>query len=679
MLKNAASRLFCLILLFTAIRSAAQTRIFPQPLSPRIANYHIQVVLDDTNKTLQGRLTLTWRNPSGDTIPDLRFHLYYNAFRNAKSTFIRENMGKAPWARDQGWGWMDIRRLAVRGEELTDSLQYIAPDDGNPDDSTVVQIKLRHPVQPRETIRIDMEFSGKIPRNHVRTGWWQGDFFLMAQWFPKIGVYEPPGVRFIPPDAPRGRWNCHQFHAKTEFYADFGVYDVEITLPARYVVATTGIIERETDNGDGTKTVYAHAEDVHDFAWFADASVVDIYDTWENPKTGQRVSIRLLLQPGNGISKNAYLSAAKATLQYFDEWLGPYAYPYPLLTIVDVPIFSFSNINGALGMEYPTLITGAAFFPFRLLTFGRLRDVEAVTIHEISHQFWYGMVANNEFEEAFLDEGFATYSENRITGELFTPEASLIEAGGFKVSQGLFRRAEYISSDVQHDSRLTDPTYKAFSGVNLAYNKWSLALQTLEHYLGRKTFDAILRTYFHEWKFKHPGRDAFIEVANRVSGQDLSWFFEPILFGDGVVDFGLAHVSSVPLSRFERGAMFVDDTPDSLKPDEPQEQPERMTYFHKIVVRRIGEVRIPVEVLIRFDDGETRKETLDGQARIFTLTFEHPARLQRVVIDPEHKIPLDVNWLNNSWTRPHKPLKWKLLWKWFFWMQNLLTVFATIS
>lgn len=673
----------------------AQTTIFREPLSPRIANYHIQVTLDDTNKTIQGQLQLTWTNPSDDVIPDLQFHLYYNAFRNAKSTFIRENMGSAPWARDNGWGWMDIRRIAVRGQDVTDSLRFIAPDDGNADDRTVAQVMLPQPVQPRETLEVDIEFFAKIPRNHVRTGWWGEDFFFMAQWFPKIGVYEPPGMRLVPKDAPRGQWNCHQFHAHTEFYADFGVYDVEITLPKKYVVATTGIIEREVDHADGTKTVVAHAEDVHDFAWLADASVLDYSDAWENPKTGQRVAIRLLLQPGHEIAKDNYFESAKATLAYFDEWLGPYAYPYPLLTIVDPQPGS-----GAGGMEYPTLITGMMVYPAAVLTRERLRMVETVTIHELGHQYWYGMVANNEFEEAFLDEGFNTYSENRIGDDLYGKAGSLIDFWGFRASLESVRRMGYVLGEGQRDARVADPTFAAFNGSNFAYNKWSLALKTLENYLGRERFDQIMRTYFQRWRFKHPSRNDFIAVANEVSGQDLSWFFDSILLGDGVIDYGIARVRSVPVSTFERGpdttqasgadrleasaadSLSASDTlaavADTAKADTAEAQKPEV-YYHHIVIRRIGEVAFPVEVLIRFEDGTEKRERWDGQSRLRKFTFTYPSRLDRVVIDPDYKVPLDVNWLNNSWTRPNEQFKRKYRWKWFFWMQSILALLATIS
>ncbi|MFQ5630271.1 MAG: M1 family metallopeptidase, partial [bacterium] len=453
----------------------SQNIIFSEPQSNRIANYGIAVSLNDTLKTLDAEVKLIWENPSRDTIPDLQFHLYLNAFKNAKSTFSKESNGSLPLAKRDGWGWSEISRMAVRGADHSDKLKFIAPDDGNADDQTVLQVMLDQPVLPGETVEIDYSFQAKIPRNHRRTGWWGDDFFFMVQWFPKIGVYETPGMRLVPIDAPRGQWNCHQFHPNTEFYADFGVYDVQITAPVKYTIAATGVIQRERLNEDHSKTVFVHAEDVHDFAWLADATVLDFAETWNNKRTGQMVKIRLLLQPGHESAKSAYLESAKYTLQYFDDWLGEGAYPYPQLTIVDPQPGSSAG-----GMEYPTLITGGVFSPARWWTRNKIRIVETVTIHELAHQYWYGMVANNEFEEAFLDEGFTTYSENRIGAEMFGKRTSMLDFAGLKVSMEAMRRPSYTQSKGNRDATISDFSYATRGSRNLAYNKWSLALKTLE-------------------------------------------------------------------------------------------------------------------------------------------------------------------------------------------------------
>ena len=354
---------------FIAGRATAQQpiTIFPEPLSPRIANYAIKVTLDDEAKRIQGDMVITWNNPSDDTIDELQFHLYTNAFKNNRSTFIREMIHstgvgrksgrprKSPWEEDAGWGWIRIDHLEVDDTNLTDQIVYIQPDDQNDDDRTVIRVPLPRPIAPRATAKIDLSFEVKLPQCHRRMGWWGDDFFMLAHWFPKLGVYETPNMRYVPFDAPRGRWNCHQFHAATEFYADYGVYDVEITLPTKYVVGTSGLIVAERDNGDGTKTVVAHAEDVHEFAWVADAQFEEALGRWRHSETGRTVDIRLLYQPGHGAVVDKYIESTKGALEHVHGWLGDNAYPYPNITVVDP-----RKGSRAGGMEYPNLITGGA-------------------------------------------------------------------------------------------------------------------------------------------------------------------------------------------------------------------------------------------------------------------------------------------------------------------------------
>src|SRR5690606_12557077 len=186
----------------------------------------------------------------------------------------------------------------------------------------------------------------------------------------KLGVYEVPGQRYVPADAPRGQWNTHQFHANGEFYADFGTYEVTLTTPAGYVVGATGVRVAEAA-GEGTQTVTYRAEDVHDFAWTASNDFLEYTDTWRH------VQLRLLLQPEHRGQAQRHFDAAKAALEYFDEWVGPY--PYTTLTLVD-------GIGGSNGMEYPTFITCCT-------THGLpegLRAHEVVTIHAFDHQYFHG-------------------------------------------------------------------------------------------------------------------------------------------------------------------------------------------------------------------------------------------------------------------------------------------------
>src|SRR3989339_739656 len=227
--RRAASMLLLTIAL--TFRSEAQT-IFIEPLSPRIVTYAISVSLDPVEKMLTGKETLTWRNTSTDRVGELQFHLYLNAFKNTASTFMKESEGGHRGIRlaGGGWGWIDVTSMkTAEGEDLTPRIEFIHPDDNNEKDRTVIRVPLSKPVLPGQTIRLSIDFTAKLPRIFARTGYYQ-NYYMIGQWFPKIGVYEAAGQRY----AVKGQWNCHQFHANTEFYADYGVYDVDLTVPKEY-------------------------------------------------------------------------------------------------------------------------------------------------------------------------------------------------------------------------------------------------------------------------------------------------------------------------------------------------------------------------------------------------------------------------------------------------------------
>ena len=196
--------------------------------------------LDPATRSLKGQEVLTWRNLAPEPASTLRFHLYYNAWRNNASTWMRElrlaGSADAEQRPADDWGWIDVTSIVVAGADgrnadLTARLRHISPDDGNPDDATVAEVPLDAAVPPGENLTVRIAWSSRVPRTFARTGF-IGDFYFLAQWFPKIGVLESGG------------WNCHQFHAATEFFADFGVYDVRLTVPSGWIVGATGVEQR---------------------------------------------------------------------------------------------------------------------------------------------------------------------------------------------------------------------------------------------------------------------------------------------------------------------------------------------------------------------------------------------------------------------------------------------------
>src|SRR5581483_2644981 len=200
-----------------------------QPMSQRVVHYDIDARYNAKDHSLDATEILTYQNLTGQPLDRFPFHLYLNAFQ-PNSSWVRET--KRDGTRDVNWdkweqkyyGSEEIKRFEVVGMgDLTSKLQYIQPDDNNKDDRSVIQVQLPRAVPPNAYVQFKISFHDQFPETLERTGW-KRDFLLAGQWFPKVGVWW------------QGAWNCHQFHGSTEFFADFGVYDVKLTIPQNEVV-----------------------------------------------------------------------------------------------------------------------------------------------------------------------------------------------------------------------------------------------------------------------------------------------------------------------------------------------------------------------------------------------------------------------------------------------------------
>ncbi|MGH9350068.1 MAG: M1 family metallopeptidase [Vicinamibacterales bacterium] len=636
----------------------AQTYDQPAPgaFSPRNASYAIDVRLDHAARTLAGRETIRWRNISAAAATELQFHLYWNAWRNAGSTWLREQRlrGDRQTPAADAWGSIDVRAIRVRmpapdselptpqAIDLTSQKRFIAPDDGNAADQTVMSVPLPGPVGPNESLEIEVEWVSKIPRPFARTGY-IGDYYFIAHWFPKIGVLEDTG------------WNTHQFHSATEFYADYGVYDVRLTVPAGWIVGASGREVSTTDHADGTATHAYHGEDIHDFAWTTSPDFIDLRQTFRHP-TLPEVEMRLLLRPEHAGQAERHFDATAACLRYYGEWFG--AYPYGYVTIVDPAYQSDSG-----GMEYPTLFTAGT----RWLAPRAVTQPEGVTVHEAGHQFWYGIIGNNEIEHAWMDEGLNTFSTARTIGQAFNPNYRVQRYfGGFLpwVFYDIPVKRETDGNRLSGYRDVADadvpgtPTWRYWpeSAGAITYNKTALWLNTLEKHLGWPTLQKGMATYFDRWKFRHPKPDDFFEALAEASGQDLTWFFNEAYRSSKVFDYGLQDFTSEALDSEAGGGL----------------------YRTIVVARRFGEAVFPVDVVTTFRNGEQVRERWDGRDRRRIFAYERPQQALTAHVDPERVLLLDVNYTNNSWTLEPRTgdatLKWSL--KWMVWLQDLMLTYA---
>ena len=640
--------LFPILLFLWANLLFAQPTLFPQPLSPRIANYNIDVKLDAKTRTLKGHEQLKWFNKSQDVIHELQFHLYMNAFRNNRSTFMEESGGSLRGLKidKDGWGYIEVKKIqSASGQNFTNQMEFIHPDNDNAEDKTVFRLPLPKPLAPGESIILNIDFEDRLPQPpFARTGA-KEEFVFAGQWFPKAGVYID------------GKWNCHQFHATSEFFADFGVYNVHITVPENNIVGATGLEVEVKKNGDGTATHFYHAEDVHDFAWTTSPEFVEFKGKADN------VDIRVLMQPDHAGQGIRHVEAAKTAIEHFHDWYG--VYPFPNLTVVDPR----RGAGGAGGMEYPTLITAGTAYGIP----EELRVVELVVIHEFGHNYWYHLLASNEFEESWMDEGINTYTETQIMNDAYGPVGDEIDCFGIKINDIQSGRLQYLAvPDFDPTIRKAWEFYNGASYAVNSYMKPGLLLTTLHNYLGKETMQKIMRTYADRWRFKHPKTQDFIAVANDVSGQNLNWFFDQALYSNDILDYSIDKVTSEKIAA-DKGFGFTMSTADSTLTGKDVDEKDTATmYRSEVDVRRLGTFKFPVELEMVFENGEKVRDHWDGQELWKKFKFDKPSRLVSATVDPDHKIVLDVNYTNNSKTLESQTLGVnKLSVRFLFWVQFL--------
>ncbi len=659
----------------------------PYPLPPlpersaRNANYTIDARLDPEAHTIEGTLVLEWRNTTGQAQSTFPFHLYWNAFRNNLSTVARGE-GRRSTRRERTddiertFGYTDVRSVRLVGEreaDLTPSLSFVHPDDDNADDRTVAEVTTPAPVPAGATARFKIDWTSRVPYGDTGRAGWIHDYHFVAQWFPKIGVFW------------KGAWNCHQFHATSEFFSDYGVYDVHLTVPDGFVVGATGAQQGDpARNADGTRTFTFHQDDVHDFTWVTSRRLVERRSRFDDPGYPP-VAIRLLVQPEHLHLADRHIEATKVALRSYGAWGAPY--PYEQITVVDPAWRSASG-----GMEYPTLFTAgtSVFAP------PELHSPEGVTIHEAGHQFWYGLVGNNEFEEAWLDEGFNTYHTSKaeflaygvrgLGRRYFGPRGN---SGWAVVFPGVFvgRGDERLAglrttgkSDVMA-RRAWEYRSPASYGLN-SYGKPAMTLQTLEGLVGDDTMTRIMRTYARRYRFAHPTTKDFIDTVNEVTGKDWRWFFDQTFFSSDLCDYAITAKNEEP--RIVEGFKDGPAGKPVLAPSPPPKAKGGPggPWDSEVTVERLGEVRMPVEVLVEFADGTQTTETWDGKDRWMRFKYQRPSKVRRAVVDPQGKIALDVNPANNSWVDEdgvarRASTKWAA--RWMVWLQNLLELHMVVG
>ncbi len=596
------------------------------PLSQRVVHYEIDARYDASSHTVDATEVLTYHNLTGQALDHFPFHLYQNAFQ-PNATWVRE--AKVAGSRDmtydkweaKEYGSEDIKSLEVVGQgDLTSQLQYIQPDDGNKDDKTVTDLRLAKPIAPGEYLQFKIAFQTKFPETQARSGW-KRDFVLGGQWFPKVGVWW------------HGAWNCHQYHATTEFFADFGVYDVRLTVPQFEVVGASGVKTSETNNSDSTKTLVYHGDDIHDFAWTASPRYKVKDDSVYQGQMGP-VRMRILMQPAHWGQVERHEKILRESLEHFESWYGPY--PYKTITLVDPEPGSAAG-----GMEYPTFITGDTnwFMP------EGMHVPELVVEHEFGHQYWYGMVATNEFEDAWMDEGINSYTEVKVLDSILGRNNSIMNVAGATMGERGEQRLSFIG--VADDDPIAQKAYDYYSFNSyggITYGKTASVLLTVESLIGEDTMQKAMHAYFMKYRFTHPSKEDFLKTIEEVSGKDLHWFFSQAIDGSQVMDYKVSKIESFPVSWYEE------------KKKSSHSDDKDTVYRSFVWLQRKEDFVMPIEVEITFDNGEAIREHWDGASRWTKLgPYEKKAKVASAEIDPDHKVHIDRNDFNDSNTVDANP------------------------
>lgn len=679
------------------------------------ASYTMQVHLDPTSRTLKATQRISWRNTSSAPISEVYLHLYWNAFKNHNSLYFAEG-GKKSFRRSavkydrDDWGWIELTSFRQGDAELVTGLEFVQPDSDPdfvrmdsqpapllapanadigsaetprtgsaqpstpgtatpaaqpaeasraqagvapspagmslPDDETVVRIPLSSPVPPMGIAQFETTFEAKIPKILARSGFVE-NYFLIGQWFPKLGVLnrDPETGETL------STWNCHSFHHRTEFYADFGTYDVSITLPSEYVVGATGVRTNRTKNADNTTTHQYQQARVHDFAFTAWPEFIELKDRFEAPGLPP-VDILLLCAPEDLASAQISFFAIKLALRSFGERFFPF--PHPQITIVMPPY----NTEESAGMEYPTFITTG-----RERSPGVSWGLWSVTVHEFGHNYFQGLLASNEFEEAWLDEGFTTYASNLTMDDagLFLkidlePLPGWVMTLPFPdlpirlISRGMLT-ADHASPIMRNGWRYLDGADYSMN----SYGRTALVLTMLERYLGDDRMRKVMKTYAERFQFEHPTSKDFFQTAEAVAGEDLDWFFDQFFRQNLELDYA---VTELTRERVEPGQgwhglgsakTFQEEAQSSgfRRRDEDQDTASDR-WISTVTVRRLGSAYFPVTIRVTFQDGTTQDTKWDGKEDWKRLTLEGPSRVVHAEVDPDRILWMDQDWLNNG-------------------------------
>lgn len=498
-----------LVIVFISIHCIAQPERWQQAVK-----YNMDIDFNIKKHQIKGKQILQYTNNSPDTLHQVFYHLYLNAFQPNSGMDVRSRSLPDP---DKRVG--DRISKLKSGESGIEKIQSLTMDGVMTSykvEGTILEVRLPKPILPHTTVTFDMEFLAQIPIQIRRTGRFntEGIEYSMSQWYPKMCNYDYQG------------WHANPYIAR-EFYGIWGDYDVKITLPSNYIIGATGILQNKDEIGYGysdkpvttrpdRQTWHFKAENVHDFVWAADPDYKQITHRMANGTL-----IRCFYQPGERTTENweRLPKIMEEVFHYANQKYGQY------------PFAEYSFIQGGDGgMEYPmaTLITGER----------SLVSLVGVAVHELMHS-WYQMVlGSNEALYHWMDEGFTSYASNEVMNHLIdkkilpgtaVADPHLDEVNAF-CNFALSGKEEPLITHADHF--MTNTAYGVAS-----YTKGEVLLEQLRYIIGETAFNKGMLLYYNTWKFKHPNPNDFFRIMERVSNIELDWFKEYFVNTTQTIDY----------------------------------------------------------------------------------------------------------------------------------------------
>ncbi|MBI5533665.1 MAG: M1 family metallopeptidase [Deltaproteobacteria bacterium] len=590
--------------------------VTPAAHADPVASYDIDARLDTVAHSVHATGTIEWRNRSTVAVREVFVHLYLNAFKNSQSAFMQERrpgVGRGTGTLRE-FASMDVKRFSARelgGDDLWKQAARANPE--LPDDETDFRVPLPAEVAPGQTIHFEVEWDSKLPSIVERTGF-QDTFHMVGQWFPKIARLEDDGS-----------FAHFPFHHLSEFYADFGTYDVRIDVPSTFRIAAVGKLVSEKVEGGRRIERYQQA-DIHDFAF----SAWDRFVMRDGMSQGVRV--RIWYPPGFDDVAAQELRAAELSLAEYGSLYG--AYPYEQLTIVHPP----AGAEEAGGMEYPTLITtGGPWYSLRAIGTAR-----GVTIHELGHQYFYGLVATDEHRFPFLDEGLTTFAEGEVLSAGWGA-GGLVDLPGLRVDHASIMR--WVALEGRNAEVVAQPAERFSSASSYsahAYMRAGLILITLDRvYPG--TVRRSLGTYARKFRFRHPTPDALVREFEAEAGADAAKQLKTAIHERGWIDYAIQSIGC----ELKRAPFGLFDSPPPRRA--VADSYAALDGFRcDVVVARRGTLTLPVDIDLVVEGGSRTRRRWDGVGDTTTLRYEGAAPVDIAVVDPEHRVLLDEDLTNNA-------------------------------